>query len=190
MQKFRNNLTNEIDFMNKRGFTRFEFKMGSPMLQYTPASNNWWHTLSCFNPYSYRQMIYREISNISPTKSQNLNDSRLVLQLPLPNPLMPCVKSRTKMWLEQRVTARFVTRFILWLRHDLWPHNASIYVVTNRAAVTNWSESQIVPSHSAGRRCSNYIWVINKFIAYECEAYIRYLTVGSFCIRINCISST
>ena len=24
------------------------------------------------------------------------------------------------------VTARFVTRFNLWLRHDLWPHNASI----------------------------------------------------------------
>ena len=45
---------------------------------------------------------YRQISNISRTKSQNLNDSSLVLQLPLPNPLKPCVKSRMKMQLEQR----------------------------------------------------------------------------------------
>ena len=30
-------------------------------------------------------------------------------------------------WTNQRlVTARFLTRFNLWLRHDLWPHNASI----------------------------------------------------------------
>ena len=39
----------------------------------------------------------REISNIRRNKSQNLNDSRLVLQLPLPNPLKPGVKSRMKM---------------------------------------------------------------------------------------------
>ena len=32
---------------------------------------------------------YRKISNISRTKSQNLNDSRLVLLLSLPNPLKP-----------------------------------------------------------------------------------------------------
>ena len=41
---------------------------------------------------------YRKISDISRTKSQNLNDSRLVvLQLTLPNPLKPGVKSRMKM---------------------------------------------------------------------------------------------
>ena len=45
---------------------------------------------------------YCKICNISGTKSQNLNDSRLVLQLPLPNPLEPGVKFRMKMWLEQR----------------------------------------------------------------------------------------
>ena len=33
--------------------------------------------------------IYRQISNIRRTKFQNLHDSRLVLQLPLPNPLKP-----------------------------------------------------------------------------------------------------
>ena len=30
---------------------------------------------------------------------------------------------------------------------------------------------------SADRRCSNYIWVINNFIAYKCAYYIRDLTV-------------
>ena len=32
---------------------------------------------------------------------------------------------------------------------------------------------------SADRRCSNYMWVINKFIAYQGVAYIRGLTVLS-----------
>ena len=39
---------------------------------------------------------YRQISNISRTKSQNFNVSRLILQLPLPNPFKPGVKSRMK----------------------------------------------------------------------------------------------
>ena len=43
------------------------------------------------------EIDYRKISNISHTKSQNLNDSRLVFQLSLPNPLKPGVKSRMKM---------------------------------------------------------------------------------------------
>ena len=36
--------------------------------------------------------MYRKIANIRRTKSQNLNDSRLVLQLSLPNLLKPDVK--------------------------------------------------------------------------------------------------
>ena len=40
---------------------------------------------------------YRKISNISHTKSQNLNDSRLVLRLSPFNTLEPGVKSRMKM---------------------------------------------------------------------------------------------
>ena len=40
---------------------------------------------------------YRKISNISRTKTQNPNDSRLALQLSLPNPQKPGVKSRMKM---------------------------------------------------------------------------------------------
>ena len=45
---------------------------------------------------------YRQASNIRRIKSQNLNVSRLALQLSLPNPLNPGVKSGMKMWLEQR----------------------------------------------------------------------------------------
>ena len=62
------------------------------------------------DPDPFRHMVslrhnefkYRKISNIRRTKSQNLNESRLVLQLSLPNPLNPGVKSRMKMELEQR----------------------------------------------------------------------------------------
>ena len=40
---------------------------------------------------------YRKTSNLRCTKSQNLNDSRLVLQLSLPNPLKLDVRLRMKM---------------------------------------------------------------------------------------------
>ena len=39
---------------------------------------------------------YRNISDIRRTKAQTLSDSRLALQLSLPNPLKPGVKSRMK----------------------------------------------------------------------------------------------
>ena len=41
--------------------------------------------------------ICRKPSNIKHTKSQNLNESHFILQLSLPNPLKPGVKSRMKM---------------------------------------------------------------------------------------------
>ena len=44
-----------------------------------------------------RRGEYRKVSNIRRTKCQNLNDSRLVLQLSVPNPLKPSVKSIMKM---------------------------------------------------------------------------------------------
>ena len=64
------------------------------------------------------QERYRQTSNISHNKSQKLNVLCLVLQVSLPNPLKPGVKSE-------------------------------------------WRCS----SSSADRWCSNYIWVINNFIA-------------------------
>ena len=45
----------------------------------------------------FTALEYRKVSNIRCTKSQNLNDSRYVLQLSLPNPLKPVIKSRMKM---------------------------------------------------------------------------------------------
>ena len=74
---------------------------------------------------------YRQVSNISRTKSQHLKYSRTVLRLSLPNPLKPDVFSR-----EWRCS---------------------------------WS--------SADRRCSNYIWVIDNFIAYWGVSYITGYTV-------------
>ena len=79
------------------------------------SSTKCWPFCSCFNvlphwgrvmhicskPDHHRFREYRQISNISCTKSQNLNVSHLALQLSLPNPLKPGVKSRMKMQLEQ-----------------------------------------------------------------------------------------
>ena len=45
----------------------------------------------------YKMQTYRKVSNIRCTKSQILNDSRLLLHLSLPNRLKPSVKSRMKM---------------------------------------------------------------------------------------------
>ena len=60
-------------------------------------------TYSCWD-YSKSMLVkgapvdmYCKISNIKRTKSPNLNASRLVLQLPLPNPMKPGVTSRMKM---------------------------------------------------------------------------------------------
>ena len=47
-------------------------------------------------------LTYHQVSNIRCTKSQHLKDSRSVLRMSLPNPLKPDVKSRMKMYLEQR----------------------------------------------------------------------------------------
>ena len=49
----------------------------------TPAWNDMWHTI--------------KTSSLSGTKSKNLNVSRLVVQMSLPNLLKPGVKSRMKM---------------------------------------------------------------------------------------------
>ena len=65
------------------------------------------------------QIYYRKISNIRRTKSPNLIVPHLVLQLSLPNPIKPGVRSRIR---------------------------------------CSWS--------IADRWCSNYIWVIDNFIAY------------------------
>ena len=46
---------------------------------------------------AFTDLEYRKVSNIRRTKCQNLNDSRLVLELSVPNPLKPSVKSIMKM---------------------------------------------------------------------------------------------
>ena len=63
----------------------------------TPMQNRW-HWLKNMEYTVYQtKSKYRKISNIRHTTSQNLNDPCLVVHLPLPNPLKPCVKSRMKM---------------------------------------------------------------------------------------------
>ena len=83
---------------------------------------------------------YRKISNISCTKSPNLNDSCLVLQLPFLNSLMPGVKLRMKM--SERSTVLLPTKvsYIRGLTIIIlqFPHEGPIQHVTLAAiTVTN-----------------------------------------------------
>ena len=55
------------------------------------------HKSNHINTFANWKNQYRQISNISRTKSQSLNVSGLVWQLYFPNPLKPGVKSRMKM---------------------------------------------------------------------------------------------
>ena len=76
----------------------------------------------------------REISNIRGTKTLELNDSRLVVQLSLPNPLKPGVKSRMKMWLVQRRQGTcsnyswMINNFIVRLILEVWQWTSPIIV--------------------------------------------------------------
>ena len=56
-----------------------------------------WSGLNVFRWDQLIDSVYRQFSNISGTQSQNINVSRLVLPLSLPNPLQPGVKLRVKM---------------------------------------------------------------------------------------------
>ena len=53
----------------------------------------------------FQQPTVKSLNNIRRTKYQNITDSRLVLQLSVPNLLKHGVKSRMKMQLEQRQQA-------------------------------------------------------------------------------------
>ena len=44
----------------------------------------------------HKQTAYRQFSNIRRTQSPNINVSRLILQLSLPNPLKPGINLRMK----------------------------------------------------------------------------------------------
>ena len=48
-----------------------------------------WHLIEYFRKHGANKKTYRQIPNIRHTKSRNLTDSRLVLQLAFPNPLKP-----------------------------------------------------------------------------------------------------
>ena len=72
------------------------------MLRITPATAIVVNINACSRDSLFIHAYYRQTSNIVRTISQNLNVSRLVLKLSLPNQLTPFVRSRMKMQLEQR----------------------------------------------------------------------------------------
>ena len=83
---------------------------------------NFMTSSKCFWLFLYHFVVgqYRQISNISRTKSPNLSVSRLVLLLSLLSPLKPGVKSTMKVHLEQRRQAMSDQKHITY--------EASIYI--------------------------------------------------------------
>ena len=85
----------------------FFFSVKSPRdwnvahLELPVSSSDIWPRVTLMERSRYGKIhmiqVYCQTSNIRRTKSQNWNDSHLVLELSLPNPLKPCVKSRLKM---------------------------------------------------------------------------------------------
>ena len=69
------------------------------MISYDISGGEWFPNTAS---YGFGYYYYSQTSKRSCTKSQHLNVSHLVLQLSLPNPLKPGVKSRMKMELGQR----------------------------------------------------------------------------------------
>ena len=64
--------------------------------------------------------------------------------------IIPWITHRSKNTIRCCVTARFVTRFNLWLRHDLWPQTASICdparFVTKSASICDQRYTMILES--------------------------------------------
>ena len=85
---YRNILTSASD-----NLTACLYKLVKDLLYYVTD----WVVMKETGPLEAGHIIHHNVSNIRRTKSLNLNDSRLVLQLCAPNPLKPGVKSRMKM---------------------------------------------------------------------------------------------
>ena len=74
-----------------------------PNILHTQLIQDEWHTFACplFGTKTEPLLAYHRNSNISHTKSQNLNVSCLILQLSSPNTLKPSVTLRMTIYLEQ-----------------------------------------------------------------------------------------
>ena len=68
-------------------------------------------------------------------------------------------------------------------------HQTLMFLISSGSCLCSIQWSQVLSREwrcswsSADRRCSNYIWVIDNFIAYNGDAYIRDLTVDRFCVN-------
>ena len=113
-------------------------------------------------PMEWWAQVYRKMSNISCTKSENLNVFRLGLHSSLLNILKPSVQWGMKMWLEQSQRAM--------LRLHL--SGATIRVPTIvRFVLETWRYVRYLDqyqfrwwlvTHSAPRHCLNECWVFGK----------------------------
>ena len=115
-----------------------------------------------------RYQIYCQTSKTGRTESQNLKVFRLVLQLSLPNPLKPGVKSRMKMQLEQRRQAYIQYETCLppyappssksvYVYFAVWPLGLWFYQ-SSAMALNIWGHGNIP------RACSSLHWLVRVWI--------------------------
>ena len=108
------------------------------------APNGIGHLMTLIGLWSDVRIGLHQTSNtgIRHNKSQNLNVSRLVLQLSLPNPLKPGVKSRMKMQLEQRSVAVLVV-IILSVAFLVVPFWSVVVLTRSRTTLKFWSATML-----------------------------------------------
>ena len=87
------------------------------------------------NTYCIISSKYHQTSNISHTESQHLNVSCLILQLPLPNPLKPGVKSRNYIWLINNFIAYWGVIYIRGLTVGIISRATHIMAVLNKLII-------------------------------------------------------
>ena len=84
----------------------------------------------CMCLHHDRSVVYRQLSNIRRTQSQNINGSRLVLQLSLPNPLKPGVNLRMKMYISWSSADRQCSNYI-WVINNFIRYYTVFVVCTH-----------------------------------------------------------
>ena len=111
-----------------------------------------------------QHLNYRKIYNIRRTKSQNLNNFRLVSQLPLPNPLKPGVKLR----MHNSYCLIFCTNLIYIYISDLYRRSKSSWYSTQSMT---WNPVILLNTMPVGDILQH--WLLKHFLGNN-QAYLQW----------------
>ena len=102
-------------------------------------------------PWAFIQQVVRRLTTRSREVSKpRVSGSNFSIALKFDRGVDKSAAEMSVIFQSDSVTARFVTHFNLWLRHDLWPHNASICdparFVTKSASICDQRYTMILES--------------------------------------------